>query len=60
MPALIDARQVGELLKVKPTQAYKVIRELNKELADKGFLTVRGKVNENYLKERYGLHEKNQ
>ena len=38
--------------------AYKAIRTLNSELKEKGFLTIQGKVNENYLRERYGLEKR--
>ncbi len=33
--------------------AYKVIRQLNEELKDKGFMTIPGKIPEKYLKERF-------
>lgn len=32
--------------------AYKIIRKLNQELSDKGFITVTGRVNREYFNER--------
>ncbi len=37
------------------TYAYKLIRRLNEELKDKGFITIAGRVNRQYFNERlYG------
>lgn len=33
--------------------AYKIIRKLNKELNEKGYITVAGKVSKKYFNERY-------
>lgn len=35
------------------TYAYKLIRKLNEELKEKGYLTIRGKVPEKYFLERF-------
>lgn len=35
------------------SKAYQYIRQMNKELSDKGFLTVRGKVPAAYVQERF-------
>ena len=50
---LLNVEDVQRLLGVKITKAYAVIRELNDELSAKGYLTVRGKVPEKYLLERF-------
>lgn len=53
-----DVNRVIELLGCSQAMAYKTIRILNSELNEKGFLTIQGKVNENYLRERYGLEKR--
>ena len=45
---------VKNLLKVSKPKAYEIIRTLNAELKDKGYLTVQGKIREDYLLERMG------
>ena len=41
--------------KKKKTASYSIIKELNKELKEKGFYTTNGRVSERYLKERLNL-----
>jgi hypothetical protein len=43
------------LLKLSKDAAYKKIRELNKELKEKGYMVRRGAVSKAYFVERYGL-----
>lgn len=40
----ITAQEVAVMLGVSKSKAYAVVRELNKELSDRGFITVAGKV----------------
>ena len=40
----IHAAEVAEVLGISRPYAYKLVRELNKELEEKGFLTISGKV----------------
>ncbi len=47
------AKDIQELLCCGQTYAYGVIKSLNKELEDKGFLTVRGKVSKKYFHEKF-------
>lgn len=48
--------EVMESLNVSRTHAYKIIRLLNKELQDQGFVTISGRVSRKYFEERlYGL-----
>ena len=49
----LGVEEVKERLKIGTSKAYSIIRELNKELSDKGFMIVRGKVPEKYLLERF-------
>lgn len=57
---LLNVEQVKELLKVPQSTAYQVIRDLNKELNNEGYLTIRGRVEETYLRERYRLENVNE
>lgn len=52
---LLDVREVMECLGISQSGAYNVIRDLNNELKERGFLTIRGKVEERYLYERFRL-----
>ena len=54
---LLNVEQVQELSQVKKSKAYKMISTLNQELHQQGYLTLNGKVEESYLKKRYGLLE---
>lgn len=46
---------IMNLLSVKKDKAYAIIRELNEELKEKGFITQQGRVNAQYFRERYNL-----
>lgn len=50
-----SAKDVQEILGVGQSFAYKIIRELNLELKQKGYLTVSGRVLKKYFNERYLL-----
>lgn len=52
---LLDAEGVKALIQVQNTKAYAIIRQLNEELREKGYMTIRGRVPEKYLIERFGL-----
>lgn len=50
------AQEVMEILGVSRAKAYKVVRELNEELAAKGYIVTSGKVPKKFLAERlYGM-----
>ena len=52
----IGAKEVAEILGVSEGKAYSVIRDLNKELKERGFITVAGKVSRVFFQERvYGV-----
>lgn len=55
MNQFFDVQDVASLLRVSREKAYQVIRELNKELSEKGFITVRGRVSSRYLYDRLNL-----
>jgi len=50
---MINAKQVAEVLNISVSFAYKLISQLNKELKNKGFLTIPGKVDSVYLTRRF-------
>ena len=51
----ICAEEVAQELSVSKPYAYKLIKRLNDELKEKGFITISGRVNRQYFNERlYG------
>ena len=51
----IRVDEVASELGVSKPYAYKLIRQLNEELKNKGFITIAGRVNRQYFNERlYG------
>lgn len=52
---MLRVTNVAKELDVSESYAYKVIRQLNKELKEKGFITIAGRINRQYFNERiYG------
>ncbi len=49
----IRVEEVAEELQVSVPYAYKIIRKLNDELKDKGFMTISGRVSRDYFYERF-------
>ena len=49
---MYTAADVAELLCISQSKAYQIIRQLNEELRDKGYLTLAGKIPPAYLMER--------
>lgn len=48
----ITAKEAAEILGVSEGKAYSVIRELNAQLKDQGYITIAGKVNRTYFMEK--------
>lgn len=48
----IRVDEVADELGVSRPYAYKLIRQLNEELKEKGFITIAGRVNRQYFNER--------
>ncbi len=48
----IRVDEVAEILGVSKSYAYKIVKKLNDELKEKGFLTISGRVNKKYFMER--------
>ena len=51
---MVKAAYVEELLHVKQSKASQIIRILNEELEQQGYLTVRGRIPKEYLLKRFG------
>lgn len=52
----IKAAEISEVMGKSKSYGYKVVRELNKELSEKGYMIVEGQTNRQYFYERfYGL-----
>ena len=47
-----DAEDIMEIMRIKKSSAYKLIKELNEELNDMGILTQGGVVRDDYFRER--------
>ena len=52
--------EVAQELGISKSYAYKIVQKLNAELSSKGFLTISGRVNKQYVMERtcYGAVKK--
>lgn len=48
----LTSNEVADLLNISQQQAYKIIRDMNKQLAEHGFLVLRGRINKKYLMEQ--------
>lgn len=52
MKQFVTAREVAEIMGVSEGKAYSVIRELNAQLKDQGYITIAGKVNRRFFEEK--------
>lgn len=52
-PIFMRVNEVAKVLEVSESYAYKVIKQLNNELSQKGKLVVCGRVNRKYFYERF-------
>lgn len=48
----MTVEEVAEELKVSKSYAYKVIRELNAEMRELGYLTISGRVNTSFFRKK--------
>ena len=54
----IKAEEIATELGVSKSYAYKLIRKLNEELKNRGFITISGKVSRQFFEEKvYGLRK---
>ena len=54
---VMNVQEVAEALQVPEPKAYQIIRKINRELEEKGYITVRGKVNREYFYKRVCCNE---
>lgn len=52
LPKFMRVKEVADLLCISEDRAYKIMRELNKELEAKGKITTAGRISRKYLEER--------
>lgn len=53
----VDVRDVMGVYGVSESKAYSILRELNSDLKERGFITIPGKVPKIFFEERcYGMH----
>ena len=57
IPSYLAVEDVMELLAIRKSKAYSIIKDLNVELETKGFMTIPGRVPKKYLLERFKLLE---
>lgn len=57
IPSYLAVEDVMELLAIRKSKAYSIIKNLNVELETKGFMTIPGRVPKKYLLERFKLLE---
>ena len=58
---LMDATEVMEELGISRAFAYRIMKQMNEELAKKGFLVINGKVSRKYFEEQfYGMADSKQ
>lgn len=54
-PILVDAKYVSNLLGLKISRAYKLIRQINEQQEQQGKITISGRVSLEYLLENFGI-----
>ena len=53
----LTAEEVMDILQIKQSKAYQIIRQLNKELSGMGLITVKGSEDANYLRKKLFYEE---
>ena len=49
----ITVKEIGEVLGVSESKSYGIVRDLNKELAGKGYMVIPGRVSRKYFEEHF-------
>lgn len=49
---MLTANDVAEILDIKTSKAYSIIRQMNQELASQGKLTIRGRINKKFFESK--------
>lgn len=50
---IMNVKDVMAILEVSESKAYSILRELNKDLSERGFITISGKVPTTFFEEKY-------
>lgn len=48
-----NAEEVSRMLGISRGKSYKILREMNRDLAERGFLTIAGKIPVEYFREKW-------
>lgn len=48
-----NAEDISQMLGVSMGKSYKILREMNRDLASRGFLTIAGKIPVEYFREKW-------
>ncbi|MEG0770838.1 MAG: DNA-binding protein [Clostridia bacterium] len=48
----INSDEVANILRISKSYAYKIVRKLNAELKEKGYITISGRINKQYFYEK--------
>ena len=51
--AYVNAHEVSQLLGVSQSKAYQIIKKINDDLIEDGYLTIAGKVSRAYFNEKW-------
>ncbi len=52
----VTADDAADMMGVSKSRAYRIIKDLNKELSEKGYVTVAGRVSRKFFEEKvYGM-----
>lgn len=55
---VLRAKDIAEMCQISESKAYQIIKQLNDELKEKGFIVFRGRVSKMYFMEKmYGMKE---
>ena len=57
MEIFLNVDEVAEMCKVKKSKAYHIIKTVNDEMKQDGYLVLSGRVNSSYLFKRLGLEK---
>ena len=49
----ISVKEICQVLSVSESKSYAIVRDLNKELSDKGYMVIPGRVSRKYFEERF-------
>ena len=55
--SFLTATEIAKALQCSLARGYKTVRELNEELEQKGYKTVKGRTNRRFFEKRFGLSQ---